>query len=248
MYPDLNFPSGVTVLDKIWYRPKTPLSAIIVFLGGKIGHLPEQVQSLITFLGITTFIISAYTISGENSLYKLLNPYLKIFERKAARKEESNLREEEISKLKDHIVLIGSHRIGKSFLKTLGTGKHKVVVIDFDPDRISDLNREKILNVFGDITDPEIQEKAGISKAELIISTVPDIEDNLVLLQGLKNEKKKVIVVAQDIDEAKILYKAGAYYVVLPYLVGGVHLARIIKNDHLKDVEEFKTEDLQLLS
>jgi voltage-gated potassium channel len=133
-------------------------------------------------------------------------------------------------------------------LKTLGTAKHRVVVVDFDPDRISDLNKEKILNVFGDIADPDVQEKAGINRAELIISTVPDIEDNLLLLQSLKNGNKKVIVVAQDVDEARMLYKAGAYYVVLPYLVGGVHLARIIKNDRLKDVEDFKTEDLALLS
>lgn len=222
-------------------------SFIIVFLGSKIGHLPNQVESLITFLGITTFILSAYTISGGSSLYKLFSPYLQIFERKITQEERNNSLDAIIASLRDHIILVGSHRIGKSFLKTLG-GKHKVVVIDFDPDRISDLNREKILNVFGDITDPDVAQKAGVDKASLIISTVPDIEDNLLLLHGLKNKKKKVIVVAQDIDEAKTLYKAGAYYVVLPYLVGGVHLARIIKNDHLRDVEDFKTEDLQLLS
>jgi voltage-gated potassium channel len=143
--------------------------------------------------------------------------------------------------------LAGSHRAGRSFLKTLGT-KHKIVVIDFNPDVVKDLDKENILNVFGDITDPDVQKKAGIDRAELIISTVPDIEDNITLLQSLKGKNKKVIVVAQDVDEAKTLYKEGAYYVILPYLVGGVHLARIIKNDHLKDVEDFKTEDLNLLS
>lgn len=221
---------------------------IIVFLGTKIGHLPESVSSLVTFLGITTFILSTYTISAGSTLYKFLNPYIKFFERKVTREEKSNPLDAAINSLKDHIVLIGSHRIGKSFLKTLGAGKHKVVVIDFDPDRINDLKQEKILNVFGDIADPDIAEKAGISKANLIISTIPDIEDNLLLLQSLKQGNKKVIVVAQDVEEAKILYKAGAYYVILPYLVGGVHLARIIKNDRLKEVENFKTEDLQLLS
>jgi Kef-type K+ transport system membrane component KefB len=223
-------------------------SFIILFLGSKAGHLPDSVSSLMTFLGITTFILSTYTISGGNTLYKLLTPYVGIFERKENKEKNNNLSDVDISSLNNHIILVGSHRIGKSFLKTLGAGKHKVVVIDFDPDIISDLNKEKILNVFGDIADPDIVQKAGIEKADLIISTVPDIEDNLLLLQDLKNESKKVIVVAQDVDEAKILYKAGAYYVVLPYLVGGVHLARIIKNDHLKDVEDFKTEDLALLS
>ena len=223
-------------------------SFIIVFLGSKIGHLSDSVSSLITFLGITTFILSTYTISGGGGLYKLLSPYIKIFERRKTLEEKNGLSDIDINSLNDHIILVGSHRMGKSFLKTLGAGKHKVVVIDFDPDIINDLNREKTLNVFGDIADPDVQEKAGINKANLIVSTVPDIEDNLLLLQSLKQEKKKVIVVAQDVNEAKALYKAGAYYVVLPYLTGGVHLARIIKNNHLKDVEDFKTEDLALLS
>lgn len=223
-------------------------SFVILFLGSKSGHLSDPALSLVTFLGVTTFIVSTYTISGGNRLYEIFGPYLKIFERKDTREEKVNSKEAEISSLNHHIILVGSHRVGKSFLKTLGSGKHKVVVIDFDPDIIEGLNKENILNVFGDITDPEVAQKAGVKKASLIISTVPDIEDNLVLLQSLKDLKKKIIVVAQDVEEAKTLYKAGAYYVILPYLVGGVHLARIIKNNRLKDVEDFKTEDLTLLS
>jgi len=222
-------------------------SFIIIFLGNKMGYLPDQVSSVATFLGITTFIISTYTISGGNQLYKLMNPYLKIFERKVTREEKPSPSDAIISSLENHIVLAGSHRVGRSFLKTLGS-KHKIVVIDFNPDIVGDLNKENILNVFGDITDPDVQKRAGVERAELIISTVPDIEDNITLLQGLKDKNKKVIVVAQDVEEAKTLYKEGAYYVILPYLVGGVHLARIIKNDHLKDVEDFKLEDLNLLS
>jgi voltage-gated potassium channel len=198
-------------------------------------------------LGITTFIFSTYTISGASSIYKFLNPYIKIFERKVTKEEKASASDAILNSLENHIVLAGSHRVGRSFLKTLGS-KHKIVVIDFNPDIVEDLNKENILNVFGDITDPDVQKKAGIDRAELIISTVPDIEDNITLLQSLKNKNKKVILVAQDVEEAKTLYKEGAYYVILPYLVGGVHLARIIKNDHLKDVEDFKTEDLNLLS
>jgi len=222
-------------------------SFIIVFLGNKIGHVPDQISSLVTFLGITTFILSTYTISGASSIYKFLNPYIKIFERKVTKEEKPSPSDAILSSLENHIVLAGSHRVGRSFLKTLGS-KHKIVVIDFNPDIVEDLNKQNILNVFGDITDPEVQKKAGMDRAELIISTVPDIEDNLLLLQSMKNKNKKVIVVAQDVEEAKTLYKEGAYYVILPYLVGGVHLARIIKNNRLKDVEDFKTEDLDLLS
>ena len=222
-------------------------SFIIIFLGNKIGHVSDQISSLATFLGITTFILSTYMISGGNNMYKFLNPYIKFFERKETKEEKASPSDAILNSIENHIVLAGSHRAGRSFLKTLGS-KHKIVVIDFNPDVVKDLNKENILNVFGDITDPDVQKKAGIDRAELIISTVPDIEDNITLLQSLKGKNKKVIVVAQDVDEAKTLYKEGAYYVILPYLVGGVHLARIIKNDHLKDVEDFKTEDLNLLS
>jgi Trk K+ transport system NAD-binding subunit len=116
------------------------------------------------------------------------------------------------------VVVIGGDQMGQSIIHALDGQGEKVLVIDFNPEIITRLNKKDINLVFGDIADAEIQEKAGLQKAKLVISTVPDIEDNLLLIQALNhtNRRAKVVVMAYEVDEAKALYKAGADYVVLP--------------------------------
>jgi Trk K+ transport system NAD-binding subunit len=103
--------------------------------------------------------------------------------------------------------------------------------------------KEGITSIFGDISDVEIQERARLSYAKLIISTVPDVEDNLILLQSLKGKKAKIVMVAQNNDEAKRLYAGGADYVVLPHLVGGRHIANMLRGDNIDVIDDFKAKD-----
>ena len=88
--------------------------------------------------------------------------------------------------------------------------KDNLLIIDFDPEMISQLRRHGFDYIFGDIGDAEIFERANFNEARLIISTSPDFEDNLTLLSELnllKNRDKiKVIIRAQDEKEAEILY------------------------------------------
>ncbi|MBI3069929.1 MAG: cation:proton antiporter [Candidatus Levybacteria bacterium] len=209
-------------------------SLIVVFMGNKLGHVSNEVVALVTLVGVITFALSSYMILGNNTLYRWLGRYLNIFERKDAH-------EERIGKhkiFKEHIVLVGANRIGQSILDSLKSLNHEVVVVDFDPDIIKRLEGQNIDSFFGDITDLDIQEVAQLVSAKLVISTVPDIEDNLLLLKGVKKNKNrvKVIVVAQDDEEARQLYKEGADYVVLPHLAGGRHIAKIISENKIENI------------
>jgi Trk K+ transport system NAD-binding subunit len=104
--------------------------------------------------------------------------------------------------------------------------------------------------LFGDIADLDIQERAKIDEAKVVISTIPDIEDNLLLLKELKHEnrKAKIVVMALDFRDAKTLYKEGADYVVLPHLAGGRQIAKIISENHLDNIESLKQKDQKYLS
>jgi Trk K+ transport system NAD-binding subunit len=149
-----------------------------------------------------------------------------------------------VKDFKNHTILIGANRMGGSILKTFEKKGEDVIVVDFDPDVIKSIGeKEGIVSIFGDISDVEIQERAQIQNAKLIISTVADLEDNLILLQSLRKMKAKIVVVAQNTDEAKRLYAAGANYVVLPHLVGGRHIANILKGDNIDVIDDLKNKD-----
>ena len=126
----------------------------------------------------------------------------------------------------------------------------EVVVVDFDPRVVERLKDKNVHRLFGDIADLDIQERAKVDEAKVVISTVPDIEDNLLLLKELRHEnrKAKIIVMALDFRDAKTLYKEGADYVILPHLAGGRQIAKIISENHLDNIESLKQKDQKYLS
>ncbi len=223
-------------------------SLILVFMGYKLGHINTQTVSIITLSSLITFAVSTYGITHWKTLYKKASGKLGFVERKV-KKDEINAGEE-FESLKDHVVVIGGDQMGQSIMEALdGKGK-EVVVVDFDPAIVKKLEDRKVHRLFGDIADLDIQEKAQIDEAKLVISTIPDVEDNLMLLKELRHENRraKVVMMALDSRDAKLLYKNGADYVVLPHLAGGRQVAKIIVDNHISSIEDLKKKDLAYLS
>jgi len=232
------FMAGLTVAQI------SEFSLILMFMGNRLGHISDQAVSLVTFVGAITFVISTYMILNNNYLYKVLSPFLDIFER-------SNIKEKRVAteKIKDHVVLIGVRRMGEGILEALKKDeKTKIVAVDFNPDIVESLKEDGIISFYGDIADEEIQELAQIDKAKLIISTISDLEDNMLLLKNIKNLKKKpkVVLLALEKHEARELYKEGADYVVIPHIAGGHHLAKLLVDDNrIELIEKYREKDMK---
>lgn len=224
-------------------------SLIIFFIGNAEGAIPDEIITLGVLVALVSFVTSTYFILNQNVFYEKLKKYLGVFEKKHVKNENIDL-ESEIGDLKDHTVVVGAHQMGQSIVRALEQSGYEVLIVDFDPMVVRKLRDKDFKIFFGDIADPEIQERARLEFAKLVISTVPDVEDNLLLIQKLKhdNKKAKVIVMAYETDDAKVLYKAGADYVILPHVAGGRHIAKILVDEkHMEMIEAYKAKDLSLL-
>lgn len=219
-------------------------SLIMIFLGSKIGYLDQEVVSIITLVSVICFVVSTYYITYSNSLYKHLWSILGYFERKSASEEKTP------EEIRDHIILVGANRMGEGILSALLKKKEKVIVVDFDPEIVEKLKKENIETFFGDISDPEIQEAVNIRHASLVISTISDSEDALLLLKNIKKYKGlKVIVAAFEKHDAREFYKEGADYVIMPHVAGGSHLANLLLDEnHLELIEEYKEKEKNFIA
>ena len=237
-----SFLSGIT-LSQI-----SEFSLIIIFLGNKLGHIPQSTVSLVTMVSIITFTVSTYLVLKSNNIYLLIKQRINFLERKSGKKDEM-IAKDGFDNLKDHIVIIGGDQMGESIVEALEDTGDEIVVIDFDPAIVQKLSTKKVHRLFGDISDLDIQEKAQIDSAKLVISTIPDVEDNILLLKELRHEnrKAKVVVMALDSHDAKLLYKAHADYVILPHLAGGRQIAKILTEKSLASIEKLKEKDLKYL-
>lgn len=244
----LGYRKRTSFLTGISLSQVSEFSLIIIFLGNKIGLISKDLVSLITLVCLITFFVSTYLIMNANKFYRSISHHLWLFERKDFKKDEMS-EEGELDNLKDHVVVIGGDQMGKSIVEALEDLGKDVVVVDFDPAIVVSIKGKKIHKLFGDIADLEIQKRASIDSAKLVVSTIPDTEDNLMLLNELNHENRraKIVMMAFDWQDAKILYKKGADYVVLPHLAGGRQIAKLITEDTLSKLDKLKEKDKKYL-
>jgi Kef-type K+ transport system membrane component KefB len=202
-------------------------SLIIVTLGFTLGHIGAGLFSTLVLVTIITMSFAIYFVSYEKQLYHWLSWPLNILNRWKTQKEQLEYLEKDNRK----IILFGCHRMGSLFLKEFEKEKKDILVVDYDPDIIESLINKKIPCIYGDYMNKEVLEKANLSNAEIIISTITDLEDNLVLIKEVKkvNNKARVFIVARRISEAFKLYDAGADYVILPKIISGKSGFKLLK-------------------
>jgi Kef-type K+ transport system membrane component KefB/Trk K+ transport system NAD-binding subunit len=222
-------------------------SLILVVLGDKLGHLPHNVISIMTITGIVTIAGSTYMIIYNNRLYSLLSRYLSFFEKRFATKEDSYKFHDKSATYE--VILFGYNRIGYSLLKTLKNSGKRFLVVDFNPEIIKLLAKEGVESIYGDASDLDMLEEINIERSSMVISTIPDNETNLVILEKVKNANQKCIVIttAHQLDDAIGLYEAGADYVIMPHLLGGEHASSIIQQFGT-DMGKFVTEKVKHLN
>lgn len=222
-------------------------SLILMAMGLTIGHITESSVALVTLIGVITIMISTYMVTKSDSIYAFLKPVLSFFERKNHIEKS-----EEKDSFKGHTILVGAHRLGQYLLPSLDP--KRTLIVEFDPVIAKKLQERGFRVLFGDITDPDITNALHIENAELLISTVPHMEENTGLLhyfQSLpKNKRPSIILNAQHEWEAKEYYRQKADYVLYPHFVSALHLKRLfIKGKwDKKSARELKKNDLKILS
>ena len=139
--------------------------------------------------------------------------------------------------------MFGYNRIGFGILKSLQSIKRRYLVVDFNPDIVRDLKKMRIPCTYGDADDEALLRELPLRNLKIAISTIPEFETNALLVDIIKAENPKTIVImrAHTIQDALDLYKKGADYVLTPHFLGGEYLSKMIKDFKLKD-EEYKTE------
>ncbi|MCL5004657.1 MAG: cation:proton antiporter [Patescibacteria group bacterium] len=234
-----SFMCGVTVAQI------SEFSLVLAAMGAKVGHITNGAVSLITAVGIITITLSTYMIIYAENIFRRFSPVLRFFEKQKS-KEDGPLFKE----FHKPIILIGCHRTGQNIAFSIP--KEDLLIVEFDPDVISQLRKMGYDYVFGDITDPDIFEAANFNTARLIISTSPDLEDNLFLLSQLNllenRNQIKVITRARMERDAEILYANGADYVLLPHFTAGQYLSKTIALDpEMKILTQLKDQDMEIM-
>jgi len=113
-------------------------------------------------------------------------------------------------------------------------------VIDEHPGIIAHLQKKKIPCIYGDVSDINFLQELNIKNSKMIISTVKNFDENMILLKTIKQHNPNIIIilVSNHIHEALKLYEQGADYVILPHYIGVDHTSLMLE-EYGFDIKRF---------
>ncbi len=209
-------------------------SIILVVLATSAEMVRPELGAVITLVAVITIAISTYLMKYDDELFSKFDKIrIRVFEKEVVYKEKRG-------PAPYQYVLLGYHHGGHEFIKTFQSMKKRFLVIDYDPEVIDILEHQKVDFLYGDATDLELLQEAGIDKTKLIVSTIVDHDANLFIISSLQKINPSVVTVvhADNIGQATELYDAGASYVMIPHHIGSEKMSAFIKRTGV-DRDEF---------
>jgi hypothetical protein len=202
-------------------------SLILGALGVSLGHIGKDALGLITLVGLITICLSTYLILYSAPLYKWLGPWLGLFERKFPYREKGE--EEGLGPSVD-VILFGLGRYGSQMARDLMQRKLNVLGVDFDRQVVAAWQKEGLTARYGDAEDPEFPATLPLNQAQWVVSTIPQLDVNLSLLDALRNNgfSARMAFTAHSRRDAELLQESGADLILTPFAHAAREAAEIL--------------------
>lgn len=229
--------SGYSIIEKYTFIEAIFMTIITMSTVGyeEVHRLSEAgmiftAGLIIVSLGLFAYLVSSITklfIDGEYRKY-LQTYYLK----------------KKISKLKNHVIVCGFGRNGSQAVKDLLEHHENVVIIERKIEILDGQSNEfffknkHVSYIQGDASHEETLEKANFNNAKALITTLPNDAENLLIVITVRSENKAIKIISRASDDHSYskLIRAGADNVIMPDIVGGSRMAKLVAEP---DIVEF---------
>jgi Kef-type K+ transport system membrane component KefB len=209
-------------------------SLVIGAIGVGLGHITADVLSTMVMVLVITSVSSTYMILFNHQLFDFLNPVL----RRLGIGDLGDHVDEENQLVDKPLVFLGFSHDASSLLHEIMRKNPEyldlLAVVDFNPEVKHELDHRGITSIYGDISHSDTLHHANIHDAKVLVATIPDSllkgTSNLRLLRQLRHlaPQSQVIVTAQRLSDAQMLYAAGASYVYVPRIMSVKDLHMIV--------------------
>ena len=146
--------------------------------------------------------------------------------------------ENEIEKLKNHVIICGYGRIGRNIANQLDQGGAPFVIVDQSPDRVAEAREAGWLALPGEATDEAVLKAAGIARARVLATVLPNDAANVFITLSARNMNPTIQIIARGEvpSTQQKLVQAGANRVVLPAHIGADRIAHLILHPNAREL------------
>ena len=146
--------------------------------------------------------------------------------------------ENEIEKLSGHVIICGFGRIGRMTGLQLQRGGLSFVILDQGADRVAEARELGWLTMQGDATDESVLRTAGIARARVLATVLPNDAANVFITLSARNMNPGIQIIARGEvpSTQRKLMQAGANRVVLPAHIGADRIAHLILHPNAREL------------
>lgn len=220
--------------------------------------ISKELFSLLVAITAFTMIITPYLSSTSSRVWSFYfynkEKFPKFIEKPFFSRRITALQKiSDRKKMKNHVVVIGGNVSGREVARKLLANKEKVLVIDSNPDNVSQGVLDKLPFIYGSLDDEAILEKADICEAKLVIITLKNANEAKVFTRMVKVFCKNVpvYVIATHFTDALSLYGIGADFVAMPSIMGANQLVDLAFMNNKKTnraiYEKFRTNNINYI-
>lgn len=208
-------------------------SFILASQGNQLGFISTSNYNLAIWMIILSMIATPYMMNRSDKLYgflrrQLVQTPIPFFQRKLLELEK--LPEHNVQ-LENHIVIAGAGVFGTTIAEELKHNSVTVIIVEQDPDLVEKFIQKGFFAVFASRHNQEVWEKVHLEKAKLFITTIPEVNGNIKIIEEAKKHNRQLVVFtrAHHYGEALELYRAGADWVVMPQVIGSNYTLKTIQ-------------------
>jgi CPA2 family monovalent cation:H+ antiporter-2 len=188
-------------------------SFILAGLGVGLGLLPPEGRDLILAGALLSITLNPFAFATIAPIARWVNerPKLLAFLTRKDGKLASLPPDQQVSRLRNHAVIVGYGRVGSVVGYGLQAQGLEYVVIEMSRRVVDQLREDKITAVYGDATAHGVLDLAQIEHARLLVIASPDgfHARRILELARAKNPKIAVVVRTHSSSELKYLIRQG---------------------------------------
>lgn len=205
-------------ITTVGYQEVHPLNE-----GGRIFN------SFLIFFGVTAMFVAVGTMTQTIIELQLQDRYGERKKRRA------------ITKMKDHYIVCGFGRVGRSAASELQKNGVELLVIDRNPQRVERATLAGLVGMLADAMSDDNLREAGIERARGFIAALATDAENVFVILSAKtlNPSLTVVTRASEEDAEEKLRRAGADMVLSPYSITGHRLAQALVRPHVVQLLDF---------
>jgi monovalent cation:H+ antiporter-2, CPA2 family len=130
--------------------------------------------------------------------------------------------------LRDHVVVCGAGRVGRTITDALARLTLPCVLIEIDDTRVQHARAAGLAVIYGDATQTIVLDAAAVTTARAIMITIPVLSDARQIVTALRQMRVAAPIVgrAEGRDEVAALYELGVDEVASPQYEAAIEMTR----------------------